>query len=39
MITDILVSLAVDQPRDVAADFAVSVAGLFGAHLRPWPLR
>jgi hypothetical protein len=33
MIRDILVSLSVGKPRDVAGEFATSVAGLFGAHL------
>jgi hypothetical protein len=33
MIKDILVNLSVDKPRDVAGDFAISVASLFDAHL------
>ena len=33
MVTDILVNLTVGQPRDFAADFAISIASLFGAHL------
>jgi nucleotide-binding universal stress UspA family protein len=33
MIKDILVNLTVGKPRDVAGDFAISVAGLFDAHL------
>jgi nucleotide-binding universal stress UspA family protein len=33
MIKDILVNLCVGKPRDVAGDFAVSTAALFGAHV------
>jgi len=33
MIKDILVNLPVDAKRDVATDFAVSLAGAFNAHL------
>ena len=33
MIKDILVNLTVDKARDVAGDFAISVASLFDAHL------
>lgn len=33
MIKDIVVSLSIGKPRDVASDFAASVAGVFGAHL------
>jgi nucleotide-binding universal stress UspA family protein len=33
MIKDIVVSLSVGKPRDVAGDFAISVAGAFEAHL------
>jgi nucleotide-binding universal stress UspA family protein len=33
MINDIVVSLTVGKPRDVAGDFAISVAATFGAHL------
>lgn len=33
MFKDILVSLSAGKPRDVAADFAVSAAALFGAHV------
>jgi nucleotide-binding universal stress UspA family protein len=33
MIKDILVNLSVGKPRDVAGDFAISVAALFDAHL------
>lgn len=33
MIKDILVNLGVGKPHDVACDYAISVAALFGAHL------
>jgi nucleotide-binding universal stress UspA family protein len=33
MIRDIIVNLSVGKPRDVAGDFAVSTAALFGAHV------
>ena len=33
MMKDIVVSLSVGKPRDVAGDFAISVAAAFGAHL------
>ena len=33
MIKDVLVDLSVGKPRDVAGDFAVSAAALFGAHV------
>lgn len=33
MIKDIVVNLTMGAPRDVAADYAVSVASAFGAHL------
>jgi nucleotide-binding universal stress UspA family protein len=33
MIKDIVVNLSVGKPRDVAGDFAVSAAALFGAHV------
>lgn len=33
MIKDIIVNLSVGKPRDVAGDFAVSTAALFGAHV------
>jgi nucleotide-binding universal stress UspA family protein len=33
MIKDILVGLSVGKPRDIAGEFAVSVAARFGAHL------
>jgi nucleotide-binding universal stress UspA family protein len=33
MIKDIIVNLSVGKPRDVASDFAVSTAALFGAHV------
>ncbi len=33
MIRDIIVNLSVGKPRDVAGDFAVSTAVLFGAHV------
>ena len=33
MIKDILVSLSLDESRDTAGDYAMSVAELFGAHL------
>ena len=33
MIKDIVVSLSVGRPRDVAGDFAISVATAFDAHL------
>jgi nucleotide-binding universal stress UspA family protein len=33
MITDIVVNLSVAKKRDVAGDFAISLASLFGAHL------
>ncbi len=33
MIKDILVNLSVGKPRDIAGDFAVSTATLFGAHV------
>ncbi len=33
MIKDIVVNLTMGSPRDVAADYAVSVASAFGAHL------
>jgi nucleotide-binding universal stress UspA family protein len=33
MIKDIIVNLSVPKPKDVAADFAISVASLFQAHL------
>ena len=33
MIKDILVNLTVGKPRDVAGEFAISVASLFDAHL------
>jgi len=33
MIKDVIVNLSVGKPRDVAGDFAVSTAALFGAHV------
>jgi hypothetical protein len=33
MIKDVIVNLTVDASRDAAADFAISVARTFGAHL------
>ena len=33
MIRDIIVNLSVGKPHDVAGDFAVSTAALFGAHV------
>jgi nucleotide-binding universal stress UspA family protein len=33
MIRDIVVNLSVGKPRDVAGDYAVSTASLFGAHV------
>jgi nucleotide-binding universal stress UspA family protein len=33
MIKDIIVNLSVDKPRDVAGDYAISVASAFDAHL------
>lgn len=33
MIKDIVVNLSVDRPKDVAADYAISLAELFDAHL------
>ena len=33
MIKDVIVNLTVGAARDVAAEYAVSVAGAFGAHL------
>src|SRR5690349_9571893 len=33
MVKDIIVNLSVGKPRDIAGDFAVSAAALFGAHV------
>ena len=33
MVKDIIVNLSVGKPRDVAGDYALSVASVFDAHL------
>src|SRR5262245_38559833 len=33
MIKDLVVNLSVEQPTDVARDYAISIAAAFGAHL------